>query len=127
MAILLALEMAFSVPAHAQANITLSKAHLAGAIATNTSWSIAKNGSFASGTASWTVGVTKISVSDQIIQVDGRFRITNTGTGPAALGNIIVNLQRPCGTVWVSAAADVADATFGEAATFGNFAAKASF
>ncbi len=89
-------------------------------------WSIAKNGGFASGTASWTVGVTKVSVSDQIIQVDGQFTITNTGTGRAPIGNIIINLQRPCGLVWVSAAIDVADATFGHAATFGNFISTAS-
>ena len=126
-AILLMVELAWAVAAHAQANITLGNAGATGALATNTSWSIAKNGGFASGTASWTVGVTKVSVSDQIIQVDGQFVISNTGTGPAAFGNIIVNLQRPCGTVWVSAAADITDSTVGQAATFGNFAAKASF
>ncbi len=83
--------------ARAGQHSTLSNALVTGAIATNTNWSIAKNGGLASGTVSWTVGVTKISVSDQIIQVDGQFRITNIGTGPATLGNIVVNLQRPCG------------------------------
>jgi hypothetical protein len=126
-AMLLMVELASAVAAHAQANITLSGAGATGALATNTNWSIAKNGGFASGTASWTVGTTKVSVSDQIIQVDGEFVISNTGTGPATLGNIIVNLQRPCGTVWVSAAVDVADATFGQAATYGNFVSTASF
>jgi len=126
-AMLLVLELAWAVAARAQANIVLSGAGLTGSIATNTNWSLAKNGGVASGTVSWTVGVTKVSVSDEIIQVDGLFRVTNTGTGPAALGNIIVNLQRPCGTVWVSAAADAADSTFGDAATFGNFVAAASY
>jgi hypothetical protein len=124
---LLVLELAWAVAARAQANVVLSGAGLTGSIATNTNWSLAKNGGFASGTVSWTVGVTKVSVSDETIQVDGLFQMTNTGTGPAALGNIIVNLQRPCGTVWVSAAADAADATFGDAATFGNFVSEASF
>src|ERR1700751_749152 len=72
------------------------------------------------------VGVTKVSVSDQIIQVDGQFMITNSGTGPARLGNIIINLQRPCGLVWVSAAIDVADATFGQAGTYRHFISTAS-
>lgn len=125
-AMLLMLELAWTVAARAQANVTLSQALVTGAIATNTNWSIAKNGVLASGTVSWTVGVTKISVSDQIIQVDGQFRMTNIGTGPATLGNIVVNLQRPCGAQWVSAAADVADATFGAAAKYGNFVASAS-
>ena len=123
---LIALQLGWAAAALAQANIMLSNAGVTGALATNTNWSIAKNGGFASGTASWTVGVTKVSVSDQIIQVDGQFTITNTGTGPAPLGNIIINLQRPCGTVWVSAAIDVADATFGQAATYGNFISTAS-
>ena len=71
---LLLLQLGWAAAARAQANITLSNAGVTGAIATNTNWSIAKNGGFASGTASWTVGVTKVSVSDQIIQVDGQFR-----------------------------------------------------
>ncbi len=125
-AILIALQLGWATAARAQANITLSHAGVTGALATNTNWSIAKNGGFASGTASWTVGVTKVFVSDQIIQVDGQFSISNTGTGPAPLGNIIINLQRPCGLVWVSAAADVADAAFGQAATYGNFISTAS-
>jgi hypothetical protein len=105
-AMLLMLELAWTATARAQANVTLSHALVTGAIATDTNWSIAKSGGLASGTVSWTVGVTKISVSDQIIQIDAQFRITNTGTGPARLGNIVVNLQRPCGATWVSAAAD---------------------
>jgi hypothetical protein len=125
-AMLLMVELGTAVAVRAQANIALSNAGVTGAVATNTNWSIAKNGGFSAGTASWTVGVTKVSVSHEIIEVDGQFRITNSGTGPALLGNIVVNLQRPCGMVWVSAAADVADATFGEAATYGNFVASAS-
>jgi hypothetical protein len=123
---LIGLQLGWAAAARAQANITLSNVGVTGALATNTNWSIAKNGAFASGTASWTVGVTKVSVSDQIIQVDGQFTITNTGTGRAPIGNIIINLQRPCGLVWVSAAIDVADATFGQAATYGNFISTAS-
>ena len=125
-ATLLVLALGWASTVRAQANVSLGYAGVIGALATNTSWSIVKNGSLAAGTASWTVGVTKVSVSHEIIEVDGQFRIFNTGTGPARLGNIIINLQRPCAAGWVSAAVDVADATFGQAATYGNFAAAAS-
>jgi hypothetical protein len=55
-AILIALQLAWAAAAHAQANIVLTNAGVTGALATNTNWSIAKNGGFATGTASWTVG-----------------------------------------------------------------------
>src|SRR5690242_14510309 len=122
----IALQLGWARAVYAQANISLASGGATGALATNTDWSIAKNGGFANGTASWTVGATKVSVSDQIIQVDGEFVISNTGNGGAFLGNIIINLQRLCGNSWVSAAVDVADATFGEAATYGNFISSAS-
>lgn len=92
-AISLMAEIAWVALAHAQADMDLSNPAAIGVFATDTDWSIAKNG--ASGTASWTVGVTKISVSDQLVEVFGEIKINNTGTGPALLGNIIVNLQRP--------------------------------
>ena len=62
-AMLLAIQIAWAAVAHAQANISLSNAGLTGVLATNTNWSIAKNGGFAGGTATWTVGVTKVSVT----------------------------------------------------------------
>jgi hypothetical protein len=72
-AMLIALQLGWAVTAQAQANRALGNAGVTGVLATNTNWSIAKNGGFASGTVSWTVGVTKVSVSDQVIQVDGQF------------------------------------------------------
>ena len=127
-ALLLIVQFAWATLARAQADIDLGNTSAIGVFTTNTDWSIAKNGGFANGTASWTVGVTKISVSNQTVEVFGRIAIQNTGTGPAKLGNIIVNLQRPCpaANVFVSEAVDVADATFGQAATYGNFVSSAS-
>jgi hypothetical protein len=112
--------------AYAQANMTLLGENEIGAIATDTQWSIAKNGGLSSGTVNWTVTVTKQSVSDQFIQIEGFMFVHNVGTGPASLGNIVINLQRPCGSNWVSAAADIADATNGAVATFANIVAKAT-
>src|SRR5260370_24321571 len=43
-AMLLVLELAWAVAARAQANIMLSGAGLTGSIASNTNWSLAKNG-----------------------------------------------------------------------------------
>jgi hypothetical protein len=125
-AIIVLTQLGYAASANAQANISLGGAGVVGAAATNTSWSLAKNGGLANGVVSWTVGATKVSISDQLIEVDGSFVINNSGTAGAYLGNIIVNLQRPCGTAWVSAAVDVADGTFGQAATFGNFISTAS-
>src|SRR5260370_24759475 len=115
-AMLLVLELAWAVAARAQANIMLSGAGLTGSIASNTNWSLAKNGGVASGTVSWTVGGTKVSVSHEIIPVDGLFPITNTGTPPAALGDTIVNLQRPCAPGLVSVPAAPAGSCVGEPA-----------
>ncbi len=49
-AMLIALQLGWAAAARAQANIMLSNAGVTGALATNTNWSIAKNGGFASGT-----------------------------------------------------------------------------
>ena len=43
-AMLLVLELAWAVAARAQANVVLSGAGLTGSIATNTNWSLVKNG-----------------------------------------------------------------------------------
>jgi hypothetical protein len=67
--------------------------------------------------------------------VNGVLTVANTGSANATIGNIVVNLQKPrtggnsgpCRNVaWVSAAADVADATNGDAATVARVAAAGS-
>ena len=81
-AMLLMVQLAWAAAAHAQANISLTNNGATGVLATNTDWSIAKNGGFASGTVSWTVGVTKVSVSDQIIEVYGQIPDKQHRYGP---------------------------------------------
>jgi hypothetical protein len=82
----------------------------------------------------WTITATK-TAGAKTICADGYMQVTNTGSAPATIGNIVVNLQRPrsggntgaCRNVpWISAAADVADATNGNAATSANIVASAS-
>ena len=63
MAMLLMVQLAWAAAAHAQGNISLTNNGATGVLATNTDWSIAKNGGFASGTVSWTVGVTEASLA----------------------------------------------------------------
>jgi hypothetical protein len=55
-------------------------------------------------------------VSGQLI-VQGRLTVANSGSGPATIGNIVVNLQGRRNNKWKSLAADVANASQGDAAT----------
>jgi hypothetical protein len=85
-----------------------------------------------SGTVSWKVTVTKIVTSGKTIETDGYLTVRNTGAYPASIGNIIVNLQvftKTCGkykNIWISHAADMADADNGNAGTTDNIVATAS-
>ena len=82
----------------------------------------------------WTIMATK-TPGAKTICADGFVTVTNTGSANATIGNIVVNLQKPrtgpnsgaCRNIpWVSAAADVAEATHGDAATLANIVAAAS-
>lgn len=59
----------------------------------------------------WNTIVTQVGVSHNFVDVDGFVDVSNTGSAPAYIGNIVVNLQERCGNNWISAAADIADAT----------------
>lgn len=85
-----------------------------------------------SGHVTWTVTATK-SDGGTSFAVFGGLTITNTGSAPAPIGNIVINLQRKnpdkstSKTVqWVSVGADVADSTNGDAATTANIVAAGS-
>jgi len=119
-------------PAHAapQGSITLRNSSAELCHHNDTAWEIAKSGSVAEGTATWTVTVTRGATTDNELVVDGYVQVQNTGTAAATIGNIVVNLQRQVTvgkkTYWISAAADVADATAGDAATAANIVAAGS-
>jgi hypothetical protein len=130
----------FSQPAFAQqASITLVNCNNALCNANDTAWTLAKTPDSQSktgdGTITWTVTATKGTTTHNFISVNGFITVKNTGTAPATIGNIVVNLQKPrtgpntgaCRNVpWVSAAADVANANNGDAATAANIVASAS-
>lgn len=77
-------------------------------------------------TVNWTVTATKTTADLKEICAVGYVSVTNGGSAPATIGNIVVNLQRKNGNKWVSASVDVADATSGDAATSANIVANAS-
>ena len=131
-----------------QASITLTNSDAALCNASQTSWDLTKTAVDNEGnpligttptitpddsgnaTAIWKVTATKVGVSDTFLTVNGFVSVTNTGGAPATIGNIVVNLQHQKlvnrKTYWISAAADVADATNGDGATSANIVASAS-
>lgn len=98
----------------------------------NTKWELTKTGERSPleppgpYTVTWTVTATKVGTSDADLTVMGSLTIINGGSADAPIGNIVVNLQKRVGTDWISAAANVADATAGDAATAGSILASAS-
>jgi len=47
------------------------------------------------GTVTWTINATKDSSGAATFTVHGGLTVTNTGSAPATIGNIVVNLQKP--------------------------------
>jgi hypothetical protein len=130
----------FTPPAAAQqASITLLNCSNALCNANDTAWTLEKTPDLQAitgdNTITWTVTATEGATTDNFITVNGFITVKNTGSAPATIGNIVVNLQRPrtgpntgaCRNVpWVSAAADVGNATLDDAATVANIVAGAS-
>jgi hypothetical protein len=138
-AALVALALGASSSFAQQASLTLQNCDTAICYKNNTPWTLTKTGAFTPtnpnvpgvGTVTWTVTATKGTKSDNFIEVNGFVSIKNSGSADATIGNIVVNLQKratpPGGQpTWVSAAADMADATLGNAATAAHIAKAAS-
>jgi hypothetical protein len=119
-----------------QASLTLTNADAKYCYTHNNTWTLTKevtgntieNGV---GTVTWTITAAKDSSGNPTFTVYGGLTITNSGSAPATIGNIVINLQKPAAknpqkTPWVSIAADVADATNGDAATSAMIVARAS-
>jgi len=103
----------------------------------DTAWTLTKTAAVdtSAKTVTWTITSTKGATVGGHLVVDGYLDVFNIGTGPATLGNIVVNLQtrnhddHDChhhgwghdhDNEWVTIASDVADATQGDAATTAN-------
>ena len=135
MALVATAAFAAKPPAPGQASITLTNCNAELCHANNTDWTLAKTPTSQSitlppdsPTITWTVTATKGATSANLLTVDGVVTVTNTGSANATLGNIVINLQKKLANTsnWVSVAADVADATNGDAATTGKIVAAAS-
>ena len=108
-----------------QASITLTNCGAADCYTHDNKWEIAKTADGSGvvngvGKVTWTITATKDSSSASEFSVHGGLTVTNTGSAPATIGNIVINLQKPrtggntgaCKNIpWVSVAADVATAT----------------
>jgi hypothetical protein len=120
-----------------QASITLQNCDAQYCYTHNNTWTLSKTLASntvtdGAGTVTWTVTATKDSSAAATFTVNGGLTIFNSGTAPATIGNIVVNLQKPnnpkkgSNASHVSIAADVATATSGDAATSANIVAAGS-
>ena len=118
-----------------QASLVLERGDAALCLHNTTDWTLSKtlNGqSTVTGPAnvSWTITATRGATSNDVLEVNGFLRVRNGGTAPATIGNIVINLQRQRlignQTRWVSASADVADATNNDTATSAKIVNSAS-
>ena len=134
--VMAAMLMGLSLSASAQqASLTVSCGTVNVCNANNTSWELDKSldttsGDFAQGTGSitWMVTVTKGSTTANTLTYMGSLTITNTGSAPATIGNIVINLQRKPGpgAQFATVSSDVADATQGDLATTAKICSGAS-
>jgi len=120
-----------------QASITLQNSDAVGCFVHNNTWSLTKtvkentveNGT---GKVTWTVTATKDSSAAPTFTVHGGLTIFNSGSAPATIGNIVVNLQRTNtpkkggNASHVSIAANVATAKNGDSATSATIVAAGS-
>lgn len=61
----------------------------------DTAWTLTKTSAVDTGakTVTWTINATKGATTGGKLTADGYLDVFNLGTGPATLGNIVVNLQ----------------------------------
>lgn len=135
--VLLALTLALALAATAQqASLTLKSTDCQLAHYQVANWSLTKTvqanwaWDATAATVPWTVTATRGANDPAKLVVVGYLDVTNTGSAPATIGNIVVNLQAQKlvnkKTIWQSVAADVATAAQGDAATSANIIAAAS-
>lgn len=108
------------------ASINLSSSSATVTLTSDAQWSLTKTGSLSGNTVTWTITATKTAtVSGQLV-VQGQMTVSNSGSGPATIGNIVANLQTRVNNTWKTAASDVADATNGDDATTAKIHSAAS-
>src|SRR6478735_1228538 len=77
----------------ATASVSLTGASTSATLSSNAQWTLTKTGSQSGGTVPWNITATKTAtVSGQLV-VQGELTFANSGSGPATIGNSVVNLQ----------------------------------
>lgn len=102
-----------------RANIDLDTHHTEISQSADTTWTLTKTGAVDAGakTVTWSITATPSTTTQNHLILSGTLQVKNTGNAPATIGNIVVALQTRQGVTWQTRAADVADATQGDAAT----------
>lgn len=108
------------------ASISLTNASAGATLTSDNQWTLTKTGSVSGSTVTWQINATSTATVTGQLVLRGAMTVTNSGAGPATIGNIVVNLQTRQGNQWKSVSSDVADATDGDAATTANIHAAAS-
>jgi len=92
----------------------------------DTAWTLEKSGSLSGNTVTWNITANSTPVASGQLSIQGHMTVFNFGSGPATIGNIVVNLQKRVGSKWVTQSSNIADATNGDAATSASIHAAAS-
>jgi hypothetical protein len=108
------------------ANLALTSAATDVVLTSDSQWRLDKTGSLSGNTVTWNITATKTATTSGHLLIQGQMTVANTGNGPATIGNIVVNLQKRVSNNWVSASANVANASQGDAATTAKIHAVAS-
>jgi hypothetical protein len=108
------------------ADVVLSDSSALASLTASDAWKLEKNGSLTGNTVTWNITATKTATTSGHLLLQGQMTVTNTGNGPATIGNVVVNLQKRVGNKWVTASTNVANATQGDAATSANIHKAAS-
>jgi hypothetical protein len=108
------------------ADIVLTSAATGVVLTSDSRWNLSKRGTLSGNTVSWTVEVSRAPTIAGRLGIQGQMTVANSGSGPATIGNVVVNLQKRSGGKWVTAASNVADATQGDDATAARIHAAAS-
>lgn len=110
-----------------QASLNLQDAKAAVSLRNETTWSLTKSANIAGDVVTFTVDAIKGTTSPNFIKANGYLTLSNTtGSGPATIGSIVVNLQRKSGLLWKTVASDIANANDGDTATTAKICPTAS-
>jgi len=108
------------------ASVSLSSSSSRVSLTSGSQWSLSKTGSLSGNTVTWNITATKTATQSGQLLIQGQMTVSNTGNGPATIGNIVVNLQKRQGNSWVTKSSDIANATQGDDATSAKIHAAAS-